>query len=140
MTPDEELLKDISGLSKSKKRKTKSECIEENLKNNVLTTNIELRDAYYEWIESVIQKRGMMTTAAVSHAQPQLDEFSNRDLDVALAVLKIASIHGYEDITWAINTYKKDHSKPVYSTNTFVTRTAKVESIPRCQRLSDEVF
>lgn len=139
MTPDEDLLKDISSLSKAKK-KTKSEVIEEHLKNNILTTNVELRDAYYEWIESVLAKKGAMTKAAVIHAQPTLDNFCNRNLDVALKVLEIASIHGYEDINWAINSYNKEYkvnytmpdaaSKP--KSSTFVPTT-------RC-RMSDEIF
>lgn len=139
MTPDEDLLKDISSLSKAKK-KTKSEVIEEHLKNNILTTNVELRDAYYEWIESVLAKKGAMTKAAVIHAQPTLDNFCNRNLDVALKVLEIASIHGYEDINWAINSYNKEYkvnytmpdaaSKPKSSTFVPTTRS----------RMSDEIF
>lgn len=140
MTPDEDLLQDISSLSKSKKKKTKTEVIEENLKNNVLTTNVELRDAYYEWIESVITKRGVMTKAAVIHAQPTLDEFCDRNLDVALKVLEIASIHGYEDISWAINTYNKDY-KIGYSVPKTTTRVVNntVPIVTRA-RISDEVF
>ena len=140
MNPDEDLLKDISSLSKTKKKKTKSEVIEENLKNNILTTNIELRDAYYEWIESVIAKRGMMTKAAVIHAQPTLDKFSNRNLDVALKVLEIASIHGYEDINWAINTYNKDF-KVGYTvpTNPVKQRVNTFSPAPR-SRMGDEIF
>lgn len=145
MTPDEDLLKDISGLSKSKKKRTKSEVIEENLKDNILTTNIELRDAYYEWIESVLTKKGMMTKAAVIHAQPTLDKFCDRNLDVALKVLEIASIHGYEDITWAINTYNKDfkvsYNVPVQARPK--ASACDVNSLTntrtRC-RMSDEVF
>lgn len=140
MNPDEDLIKDISNLSKSKKKRTKSEVIEENLKNNILTTNLELRDAYYEWIESVIAKKGMMTKAAVIHAQPALDEFSNRNLDVALKVLEIASIHGYEDITWAINNYKKDY-KVNYTVPSAPKVSKPVSFVPsaRC-RMSDEIF
>ena len=140
MTPDEDLLKDISSLSKGKKKKTKSEIIEQNLKDNILTTNVELRDAYYEWIESVLTKKGMMTKAAVIHAQPTLDNFCNRNLDVALKVLQIASIHGYEDINWAINTYNKDfkvsYTAPVTSVK---TKTTTFVPSPRC-RIGDEVF
>lgn len=140
MTPDEDLLKDISSLSKGKKKRTKSEVIEDNLKENILTTNMELREAYYEWIESVLTKKGMMTKAAVVHAQPTLDKFCNRNLDVALKVLEIASIHGYEDINWAINSYNKEFkvsynvpSTPVVKhNNTF-------NPSPRC-RMGEEVF
>ena len=142
MTPDEDLIKDISSLSKGKKKRTKSEVIEDNLKDNVLTTNEELRDAYYEWIESVLTKKGMMTKAAVIHAQPTLDRFCNRNLDIALKVLEIASIHGYEDINWAINSYNKDF-KVNYSVSHNSTPTKKVSTEfvggPRC-RIGDEVF
>ena len=141
MTPDEELVKDISSLSKGKKKRTKSEVIEDNLKNNILTTNTELRDAYYEWIESVLDKRGMMTKAAVIHAQPTLDQFCNRNLDIALEVLRIASVHGYEDINWAINLYNKEfkvgYSIPAPSKEK-QTQTMFVPS-SRC-RMSDEIF
>ena len=140
MTPDEDLLKDISSLSKAKK-KTKSEVIEEHLKNNILTTNVELRDAYYEWIESVLAKKGAMTKAAVIHAQPTLDNFCNRNLDVALKVLEIASIHGYEDINWAINSYNKEF-KVNYNVPSTPVKTSKASTfVPtaRC-RMSDEIF
>lgn len=143
MTPDEDLIQEISAMSKSKKKKTKSEVIEENLKDNVLTTNVELRDAYYEWIESVIAKKGMMTKAAVIHAQPTLDTFCNRNLDVALKVLEIASIHGYEDINWAINTYNRD-----FKVNYVLPEKSKEQACNKAaiatfnvkSRISDEVF
>ena len=139
MTPDEDLLKDISSLSKGKKKKTKSEVIEDNLKDNVLTTNEELREAYYEWIEAVITKRGMMTKAAVIHAQPTLDKFCDRNLDIALKVLEIASIHGYEDINWAINTYNKDYKVNYNISNSTKSKVTDFNPPIRC-RLSDEVF
>lgn len=139
MTPDEDLIRDISSLSKGKKKRTKSEVIEDNLKDNVLTTNIELREAYYEWIESVITKKGMMTKAAVIHAQPVLDKFCNRNLDIALKVLEIASIHGYEDINWAINSYNKDFKVNYNITNNTSSRVSTF--VPRGKvHLSDEVF
>jgi hypothetical protein len=138
MTPDEDLLKDISSLSKAKKR-TKSEVIEENLKANVLTVNTELRDAYYEWIEAVLTKKGMMTKAAVIHAQPTLDSFSNRNLDVALKVLQIAAIHGYEDIQWAINSYNKDFKVNYNVPAPVKQKPSTFVPAARC-RMSDEVF
>lgn len=140
MTPDEDLLKDISSLSKSKKKKTKSEVIEEHLKDNILTTNNELRSAYYEWIESVLTKKGAMTKAAVIHAQPTLDKFCNRNLDVALKVLEIASIHGYEDINWAINSYNKDF-KVNYNVSDSASKSKASTFVPTTRsRMSDEIF
>lgn len=139
MTPDEDLLKDISNLSKGKKKRTKSEVIEDNLKDNILTTNAELREAYYEWIESVLTKKGMMTKAAVIHAQPTLDTFCNRNLDVALKVLEIASIHGYEDINWAINSYNKEFKVGFTLPPQTASRPTTFVPSPRC-RMGEEVF
>lgn len=139
MTPDEDLLKDISSLSKGKKKRTKSEVIEDNLKDNVLTTNVELRDAYYMWIESVLEKRGMMTKAAVIIAQPTLDKFCNRNLDIALKVLEIASVHGYEDIQWAINSYNKDFKVNYNVPAPVKQKPSTFVPTARC-RMSDEVF
>lgn len=109
MSPDEDLIKNVSNLAKPKKGKTKSEKIIENLKENIITLNPELRQAYFDWIDAVYAKDGFMTKAAVVAAQGTVDKFSNRNLDIALKVLQIASINGYRDITWAINNYNKDY-------------------------------
>lgn len=140
MSPDEELLKDISSLSRAKKR-TKAQVIEDNLKSNVLTVNSELRNAYYEWIESVLEKEGALTKAAVVHAQTAIDQYSNRDLDVALKILEIASVNGYRDITWAINSYDKDKGSAarVAQTRATAQKNAEIAFTTRT-RLGAEVF
>ena len=50
-----------------------------------------------------------MSKNAVVMGQSIVDEFSKRNLDVALMVINIASIHGYRDMTWAINKYKEQY-------------------------------
>ena len=120
MSQDETLLKDISKIVKAKSspKRTKSQVIRDNLKENIVTTNEELREAYSEWIDSVYAKEGWMSKKAVVSAQAVVDEFSQHDLDIALKVVDIAAINGYRDMSWAVNTYKKDyniqyHIKPV---------------------------
>lgn len=120
MSQDEKLLKDISKIVKAKSspKRTKSQVIRDNLKENIVTTNEELREAYSEWVDSVYAKDGWMSKKAVVSAQAIIDEFSQHDLDIALKVLDIATINGYRDMSWAVNTYKKDyniqyHIKPV---------------------------
>ena len=80
-----------------------------------------------------------MTKAAVIHAQPTLDNFSNRNLDIALKVLEIASIHGYEDINWAINCYNKDYKVNYNTTPSNKSKANTFVPAPR-GRMSDEVF
>ena len=136
MSPDEDLIKDISKLSQPKKSKTKAEKIIENLKENIITLNPELRQAYFDWIDAVYAKDGFMTKTAVISAQSTVDKFSNRNLDVALKVLEIAAINGYRDITWAINNYNKD-----YKVNyTFASKQTTTPPQQVRKRMSDEVF
>lgn len=146
MTPDEDLLKDISSVTKSREAKAqaKSAKIEENLKAHIVTTNIELREAYERWIGAVLEKDGWMTTSAVDVAQSTIDKFSNRDLDVALRILEIASVNGYRDVTWAINQFNRD-SRTVSSTPPEyaipIRNTPSVsQDVVHKPRTSDEVF
>lgn len=141
MTPDEDLIKDISNLSLSKdtKAKAKAVAIENALKDNVLTTNVELRDAYYDWIEAVLTKDGYMTKAAVLNAQTEIDRFSCRNLDVALAILKDAANNGYRDITWSINNFIRDQ-EAFKQRQKYVLMNTPQEVSKKPPRVSDEVF
>lgn len=135
MTTDEEL---IDKIKKSKKRKsrsgsksTKAEKIKENLKANLRVQNSELRQAYEGWIDAIYDKQGWMSVKCVTVAEDTVDEFSGRNLDVALKLLEIASIHGYRDIQWAINMYNKQYSvsyKPSPSVKRVVTTNAQLSS------------
>lgn len=139
MSPDEDLLKNVENLAKPKKTKTKSEKIIENLKENIITLNPELRQAYFDWIDAVYQKDGFMTKAAVIAAQGTVDKFSNRNLDIALKILEIAAINGYRDITWAINNYNKDY-RVNYTVSTQTSKPSVSSQPPVRKRLSEEVF
>lgn len=146
MSPDEELIKDISALSKPKQKRTKADAIKDTLKQNIITTNTELRTAYFGWIDAVYEKDGFMTKQAVVSAQARLDEFSNRNLDIALKVLEIATINGYRDVTWAINTYNRDYkvgytfSSKNCSSGTGAVTTVTKATPPVRKRLSDAIF
>lgn len=110
MSEDEELINDISKIVKKRTRKSsqKQEMFQK-LKSAVKTKNEELIQAYGQWIESVVAKRGYMPKKAVTVAQQVIDSYSQHNLDVALKLLQIATIGGYRDITWAINSYEKNN-------------------------------
>ena len=143
MSDDEELLKDVNKILKKNKssktnKLTKAESIAKNLKLNIVTENIELRNAYFAWIDSVIAKDGWMVKTAVMSAQNAIDTFSQRNLDVALKVLEIATINGYRDMSWAINKYKSDNRNIKQN---FVNPTVPVNNSKPAVPLSyDEVF
>lgn len=128
MSEDEELLDNVRTLEKLKKntsgkKKTKAETERESLKSCINVSNQELYDAYCEWIDAVYAKLGWMSKKAVLVGQQMIDETSNRNLDVALKILEIATVNGYKDMTWAVKTFKdnfelqyKVQSRPNVST------------------------
>lgn len=136
MSADEHLIDNIKKLNDVKKkstRKTKNEQIKLNLKKSLVVDNIELRSAYERWIDAVYAKDGWMTKEAVIYAQEIIDSTSNRDLDIALGILKIATINAYRDMSWAVNAYKAQY-KVTYKVNTNQNISTKKTE------LSSEVF
>lgn len=135
-TTDSVLIEEVQKVSKRKnKRLTKEESIKFNLKkllDNV--TNEELKLAYSTWIDSVYIKFGWMTKKAVEVAMKTIDEYTHRDLDMALKILEIASVNGYKDIHWAIVNYEKNY-KLSYRANTTINKVAT-----NLEDLSSEVF
>ena len=146
-SPDEQLLKNISNLKKVKSTRSskaaKNQAIAANLKANIVTTNEELVAAYSEWIDTVMSKENWMSTKAVVCAQKVVDNFSNRNLDLALKIIEIATINGYRNMEWAVEAYKKDYNIN-YRIHTPVATTTPVPppvSEPVVKpRLSKEVF
>lgn len=98
-----------------RRRLTKAEAITNALKEKITTTNPELRMAYEGWIEAVMSKQGWMSTAGVVTGQQVIDNYSNRDLDIALKIVNIAATNGYRDMTWAINDYEKKGKNYYYN-------------------------
>ena len=139
MSPDETLIENIKQLTKKpkkSKRATKADAIKENLKNSLNVENDELRDAYCCWIEAVYSKDGWMTVDAVTNAQEVIDAASNRDLDVALGILKIARVNAYRDMNWAVSYYQKQN-RINYKIKNNPTPTTTVD---KPIQLSSEVF
>lgn len=111
MSDNESLLSDISKIVKNKKSvKTKKEKEIDFLKEFITATNPELRDAYSDWIESVYAKQGWMSKRSVTTGQEIIDANSNRNLDIALAIINIAAVNGYRDMEWAVSKYNSNYS------------------------------
>lgn len=128
-----------------KKRLSKQEAISNALKNNIMTENTELKKAYEEWIDVVCAKQGWMSAASVREGQNEIDKYTNRDLDLALKIINIASMNGYRDMTWAINAFEKDYKKNYYKNisnpSSFITNSPPNPNLkPSINSLADEVF
>lgn len=107
---NESVLKNAVKDVKNAKKLTKADEIRIRLKANVKVSNEELRNAYCEWIDSVYNKRGYMDKKAVIEGQKVVDEYCNRDLDKALKIIEIATIHSYIDMNWAVSAFKRDYA------------------------------
>lgn len=117
-------------------RPSKQELIMRQLKANIDTTNGELKQAYEDWIDSVCAKNGWMTKIHVIEGQNVIDNYNKeKDLDLALEIIKIATMGGYRDMTWAVNEFEKKHKKEFESKYTQLLPTQK----PRL-KMSNEVF
>lgn len=119
------------------KKRTKTDVIKDELKLLIKTDNGELRDAYASWIDSVFAKQGWMSKKSVELGQKLIDEYSKRNLDIAIELLDIASVGGYRDIQWAINSYEENLKKRVSKIPITVQ---KVFETKKKVELAQEVF
>lgn len=109
LNTDEKIDADIKKiLNKKTSRRTKDEAIIDNLKKSITTTNEELRKAYCDWIDGVYARNGWMSKAAIILGEKLVDEYSNRNLDVALDIISIASVNGWKDMKYAVEMYDKN--------------------------------
>ena len=110
MSDSKELIRDVKRIVTKPPKPTKKQSIADSLKGNIVTTNEELVQAYYEWIDSVMAKSNFMSKKAVVEGQRIVDSVSNHDLDVALKIVNIAAVNGYRDMTWAVEVYRRQYS------------------------------
>lgn len=99
-------IKDIANKIHKRRKVSKEETTAERLKACITTSNEELRTAYSQWIDSVISKDGWMSSTSVMWGEQIVDAASNHNLDVALTIIKLASLNGYRDMNWAVERFK----------------------------------
>jgi hypothetical protein len=137
--PDKDMMKEVKFCKNQNTKVTKKQAIISSLQKNIVTNQPDLVHAYCEWIEAVCEKEGYMHKSAVVQAQEVIDTFSNRNLEIAIKVIEIATINGYKDMMWAVNAYKRNYADHYKMATTPVMIAPKPE--PRTtKRLSDEVF
>ncbi len=119
---DVQLLKDASKTvkantieAKQEAKQSKRQIIINSLKNNIHTGNEELDQAYKGWIDGVYANpNGFLSNRSINIFIKTLDEFTNGDLDLALKILEIATVGGYRDCTWAIDSFNKNYKDTYY--------------------------
>lgn len=83
-----------------------------NLKDCIQCSNYELLTALRDWVDGVYANpKGFLSRASIKVFQDTLNNYTKGDLDLALRIVRIATVQGYRDCNWAINVYEKE-SKP----------------------------
>jgi hypothetical protein len=78
------------------------------LKSCITTTDNEIRDAYYLWIDYVLQKGTHMTDLFIKDAQTQLEHYAKGDKSIMIDVLTIGAKYAYRDLKYAISIYESE--------------------------------
>ena len=110
---DKEVISALIKESKETVKKTdkKLNAIYSAVCENIFTDNAELKSAYKGWILALLENGKPVSGPGVIATQKRIDTYTNRDLDVALEILDIATRRCYIDIGWAINLYEKEKEK-----------------------------
>lgn len=108
---NENVQKDLSKINKSAKASSKGEYMLNAVKRHINSgLPDELQLAYSEWLDVVYSKFGFVSKQMIIDAQSQVDMASNRDLDVALAIIHIASANGWKSMCYAVDRYRQQHT------------------------------
>lgn len=103
--------------SKLERDEDKKTAIMDRLKSNIKIDNEELRNAYYDWIESVYAKPGgFLSNSAIKIFEDTVNSYAKGDLDLALAILRIATVRSYKNADWVINIYEEQNKNKLRTT------------------------
>lgn len=101
--------------SATDKAEAKARGLKFNLRNIIVETDSELKEAYGVWIDSMIDANNCRFTKAVVNLFVETVRKYTADRDAQLRIIKIATINTYKDASWAINLYERE-SKPKFTT------------------------
>ena len=120
----------VTKKSKAEKEADKRFAIRDNLKRSLHCTNIELRKAYCDWIDSIYDKpNGFLSKSAIKIFEDSINNYTKGDLDVALELLKIATIKAYNNAEWVINIYDKQQKNSLRTTKNRINEDVELSNI-----------
>lgn len=86
---------------------TKQTRIIQNLKEGIICSNHELLVALRGWIDSIFAGPSpYLSKRQIEIFQTTMNNYTKGDLDLALKLVEIATVHAYKDCQWAINLYE----------------------------------
>lgn len=91
------------------------------LKESIECKTYEVLTALKGWIDSVMaDPKRYLSKQQVAAFKERLDDYCNGDLQKALEIIRLATIHAYVDCQWAINVYERNNqpNRPQLQINT----------------------
>lgn len=88
-------------------KELKRESRKNNVKKNITCTDLDLKKALENWVDALYEIRKGPSKQAVLDFMNTLINYSD-EVDVALEIVRIATVNGYRECKWAINVYEKD--------------------------------
>lgn len=126
-------LKKSSSSTKSEEKAAKISGIKATMKRAIFTQDADLRFAYEQWVDGMIDaKNCRFTKAVVQLFEKTVTEYTT-DKSTQLKIIEIATINSYRDATWAIN---KLSSPSNYNRTNVATRLPEQKI---CTGISDNV-
>jgi len=103
-----EKLAKVAKAKRSDSRTAKREAMKRSLKAAVIDPDRDLVEAYWNWIDSIMDSGNYLSKAMVEAFVKTVREFSDAK-EAQLKVIEIAMIQCYKNAAWAINSFQKDY-------------------------------
>lgn len=112
----------------------------QNLKESIRCNNYDILVALRDWIDAVTaDPKKYLSIQQVELFKDKLEEYCEGKPDVALGVIKQATIHQYVDCQWAINMYEKEKKVSSFNKNNTILRSAEQKTTTKTQ-VGDAIF
>ena len=100
---DTKKLKKATKAAKEEAKAAKTEGIKQNMKRFIIEQDQELRSAYEQWIDGMVDAANCKFTKAVVQLFEKTVTAYTTDKATRLKIIEIATINSYRDANWALN-------------------------------------
>ena len=109
------------------------------LKESIECKTYEVLSALKGWIDSVMaDPKRYLSKQQVAAFKDRLDDYCNEDLQKALEIIRLATVHAYVDCQWAINVYERNN-QPARS-QLQVNNTVRVTEQKKTVEVGEDAF
>ena len=109
------------------------------LKESIECKTYEVLSALKGWIDSVMaDPKRYLSKQQVAAFKDRLDDYCNGDLQKALEIIRLATVHAYVDCQWAINVYERNN-QPARS-QLQVNNTVRVTEQKKTVEVGEDAF